>query len=188
MEIQDLEAVAESAMALGSDYEMQDCPIARALELLGERWTFLVIRDCFLGVSRFNDFVDHLDVPKGVLTVRLQKLVAAGIVRKRRYAARQHNYLLTERGLSLWPILYSMAAWGDQHLAPSGGRRRIFSHVICDSDMTSQGTCPTCNTLIPPAEVVIRPGPGAELEVRNDPVTRALDLPHRMLTPIVLDP
>ena len=92
-------------MALGSDYEMQDCPIARALELVGERWTLLVIRDCFLGVSRFNDFVDHLDVPKGVLTVRLQKLVAAGIVRKRRYAARQHDYLLTQRGLSLWPIL-----------------------------------------------------------------------------------
>ena len=62
-------------MALAQDYDQQDCPVARALELVGERWTMLIIRDCFLGVSRFNDFLDHLDIPKATLSSRLAKLV-----------------------------------------------------------------------------------------------------------------
>ena len=67
-------------MALGKDYELQDCPIARELELVGERWTILVIRDCFLGVRRFNDFLVHLDIPRAVLTNRLDRLVTEGML------------------------------------------------------------------------------------------------------------
>ncbi|WP_409977618.1 winged helix-turn-helix transcriptional regulator [Bradyrhizobium sp. SZCCHNR3117] len=174
-------------MALGTDYESQDCPIARVLELLGERWTFLIVRDCFTGISRFGDFIDHLGLPKGVLTVRLAKLVAAGILRKKKCAPRQYDYLLTERGVTLWPVLFSMAAWGDTHLAPAGGRRRLFSHETCGTELSSDGSCPRCEIAAAPGDVIISSGPGAELKLRDDPVTRALDVPHRMLTPLAVD-
>lgn len=173
-------------MALGTDYESQDCPVARVLELLGERWTFLIVRDCFTGISRFGDFIDRLGLPKGVLTVRLAKLVAAGVLRKKKYAPRQYDYVLTERGTTLWPILFSMAAWGDTHLAPAGGRRRLFSHEACGARLSADGACPRCKMAVAPGDVVISNGPGAELHLRRDPVTRALDAPHRMLTPLVI--
>ena len=106
-------------MALGKDYELQDCPIARTLELVGERWTILVIRDCFLGVRRFTDFLAHLDIPRAVLANRLDRLVTEGMLERREYRPGRNEYLLTDRGLSLWPILHSLAEWGDQQAAPA---------------------------------------------------------------------
>jgi DNA-binding HxlR family transcriptional regulator len=173
-------------VALGTDYELQDCPVARVLELLGERWTFLILRDCFTGISRFGDFIDHLGVPKAVLTVRLEKLVAAGILRRKRREPRHYDYHLTERGVTLWPILFSMAAWGDTHLAPAAGRRRRFSHATCGTELSSNGACPRCRVAALPGDVIISNGPGAEGHLREDPVTRALDNPHRMLTPLAV--
>jgi DNA-binding HxlR family transcriptional regulator len=171
-------------MALGHDYEMQDCPIARALELVGERWTLLIIRDCFLGVSRFNDFLAHLDIPKGVLSARLEKLASAGILHKRKYSPRQYDYLLTARGTMLWPIVYGFATWGDEHHAPSAGARRLFSHLDCGSRLDSHGLCPTCKIIPAPNEIEICNGPGADLDLREDPVTQALFSPHRILAPL----
>jgi DNA-binding HxlR family transcriptional regulator len=173
-------------VALGTDYELEDCPVARMLELLGERWTFLILRDCFTGISRFGDFVDHLGLPKAVLTVRLEKLVAAGILRRIKRGTRHYDYHLTERGITLWPMLFSMAAWGDTHLAPAGGRRRIFSHETCGSRLLPDGRCPHCKTMAAPRDVAISNGPGAERHLRDDPVTRALDEPHRILTPLAV--
>ena len=118
-----------SAMALGKDYELQDCPVARALELVGERWTILVIRDCFLGVRRFSDFLVHLDIPRAVLTSRLDRLVSEGMLERREYSLGRSEYLLTDRGRSLWPILHSLAEWGDQQAAPRAGRRRRGGRV-----------------------------------------------------------
>jgi DNA-binding HxlR family transcriptional regulator len=172
-------------MALGHDYELQDCPIARALELVGERWTLLVIRDCFLGVSRFNDFLAHLDIPKAILSARLEKLVAAGILRKAKYASRQYDYLLTKRGTSLWAIIYGLASWGDEHHSPALGRRRIFSHVSCGRAIDAHGLCPKCNTFPAPGDIEIRYGPGAELDLRHDPITKALSSPRRLLVPLI---
>ena len=175
-------------MALGHDYELQDCPIARALELVGERWTLLVIRDCFVGVSRFNDFLAHLDIPKAILSARLEKLVAAGILRKKKYGPRQYDYLLTERGTSLWPMMYGIASWGDEHCAPSRGRRRMYCHINCGSDIDAHGACPKCNTFPAPDDIEIRNGPGAELDLRHDPITKALFSPRRLLAPLTASP
>src|ERR1700675_1085600 len=96
-------------VALGKDYELQDCPVARALELVGERWTILVIRDCFLGVRRFSDFLVHLDIPRAGLSNRLARLVSEGMLERREYSPGRSEYLLTDRGRSLWPILHSLA-------------------------------------------------------------------------------
>jgi len=126
-------------MALAQDYDQQDCPVARALELVGERWTMLIIRDCFLGVSRFNDFLDHLDIPKATLSSRLAKLVDSGVLRREEYRTGQSNYLLTKQGEALWPILYGLAAWGEAYHAPRRGPRRAITSPSCRKSIN--GTC-----------------------------------------------
>src|SRR5438309_3622334 len=100
---------------LGKDYEGQDCSLARALEVVGERWTLLIVRDAFYGVRRFGDFAAHLSIPRAVLTERLMTLVAADVMQRV-----DGGYQLTAKGLSLWPVVRSLAAWGDQHYAPNG--------------------------------------------------------------------
>jgi DNA-binding HxlR family transcriptional regulator len=83
-------------MALGTGYQDQDCAIARALEVVGERWTILILRDCFLGVRRFSDLQAHLDISKAVLTERLNSLVESGLLE--RTGSGHPEYLLTEAG------------------------------------------------------------------------------------------
>src|SRR5258708_5276317 len=173
-------------MALGKDSERRDCPIARAPGLVGAGWTIFVIRACFLGVRRFNDFLAHLDIPRAVLTNRLDRLVTEGMLKRREYRPSRSEYLLTDRGLSLWPILHSLAEWGDQRAAPRAGRRRLFAHAECGTDLDAAGACPTCGVFPDARDVEIRPGPGAELALRDDRVTRALFRPHRILQPLEL--
>lgn len=173
-------------MGLGKDYAAQDCSLARALELLGERWTLLVLRDCFYGVRRFGDLCAHLDIPRAVLTDRLKALVAAGLLHRRPHAT-GHDYVLTDRGLTLWPAVFTLAQWGEQHLAPAEGPRRIFSHAACGTDLAPTGLCPTCRNVPGPADLVVRHGPGADPTLRSDPVSTALRHPHRLLTPLPPD-
>ena len=110
--------------------------------MVGERWTLLILRDCFLGVRRFADFEAHLDISKAVLTQRLGALVDAGLLRTVPRGAR-HDYVLTDRGRSLWPVLFTMTQWGEEHLAPEG-RRRVFEHRPCGAALEPSGRCPAC--------------------------------------------
>ena len=100
---------------LGKDYEGQDCAIARALEVIGERWTLLIVRDALYGVRRFNDFQGHLDVPKAVLAERLSRLVEQGILERTPDPDHggRHLYELTAAGRELWPVLHALLVWGD---------------------------------------------------------------------------
>ncbi|MBV6698182.1 winged helix-turn-helix transcriptional regulator [Kitasatospora aureofaciens] len=173
-------------MALGTDYELQDCALARALEVVGERWSLLIVRDAFYGVQRFNDFLTHLGIPRAVLTARLNALVAAGVLRKEPYqqAPLRHGYLLTDAGLELWPPLYLLSRWGGRHATP-GGPHHLFAHAACGTDLDLAGACPHCGgPAVPAAEVVMRPNPGRSAAPRTDPVSRALARPHRLLEPI----
>ncbi|REF36656.1 HxlR family transcriptional regulator [Thermasporomyces composti] len=171
-------------VGLGKNYEGQECSLARALELIGERWTFLVIRDAFYGVRRFGDFLAHLDMPRAVLSQRLQRLVEAGVMEKRRYqdSPPRDEYVLTEMGRDLWPALLALASWGERHLA-DGRPRRLFVHLGCGGHLTGSPVCPACGDQVPPESVEMRPGPGAE-STREDPVSRALRRPHRLLEPL----
>src|SRR6478736_5962229 len=117
-------------MPLGNDYARQDCSIARSLELVGERWTLLILRDCFLGVRRFSDFQAHLDVSKAVLAARLDALVAEGLLV--RVGEGHASYELTDEALDLWPVLHGLARWGDRQTSP-GRPRRTFHHLDGDS-------------------------------------------------------
>ncbi|MEV5407356.1 helix-turn-helix domain-containing protein [Thermopolyspora sp. NPDC052614] len=171
-------------MGLGKNYAGQDCSLARALELIGERWTFLVIRDALYGVRRFGDFLAHLDLPRAVLAQRLQTLVDAGIMERRRYqdTPPRDEYVLTEMGRDLWAPMFTLASWGERHLT-ANGPRRLYFHVACGTRLVGTTICDTCRTPVPLEEVEIRPGPGASCQ-RQDPVSRALREPHRMLDPM----
>ena len=108
----------------------QVCSIARALELVGERWTLLIIRDVFLGVRRFEDLQRDLGIARNVLASRLDKLTADGILERRRYSEHppRDEFLLTEQGLDLWPTVVALMQWGDQYRAePATGRRPCSS-------------------------------------------------------------
>ncbi len=110
-------------------YEGQNCSIARALELVGERWTLLIVRDAFLGLRRFDEFQDSLGVARNVLAERLNRLVGEGILERNAYSERppRFEYRLTEKGRDLAIPLLALMQWGDRHLSdkpPRIARRR----------------------------------------------------------------
>jgi DNA-binding HxlR family transcriptional regulator len=171
-------------MSLGKDYQRQDCALARALEVVGERWTLLVLRDCLFGVTRFSDLRGRLDIPRAVLADRLSALVGAGLLERRPYRPGREEYVPTEQALALWPAIYALREWGERYYPAAGGRRRYFSHIPCGTDIDSTGRCTACGAIPSPAELETRPGPGADPTLRDDEVSRALYQPHRMLTPL----
>ncbi|MGA4849061.1 winged helix-turn-helix transcriptional regulator [Streptomyces sp. G5(2025)] len=175
-------------MALGKDYVSQQCSMARALEVIGERWTLLVVRDALYGVRRYNDFLVHLGIPRAVLAGRLQTLVTAGVLEKRPCAdvPSRHEYVVTERGRELWRTLCALGAWGRDNFT-EGKPLRIFRHGACGTDLGVVGDCPACGILVPVEDVEMLPGPGLDLEPA-DPVSRALARPRRLLQPIEADP
>jgi DNA-binding HxlR family transcriptional regulator len=142
-------------------YDNQQCSIARALEIVGERWTILVLRDAFLGVRRFDDFQRDLGIARNVLTDRLNRLVDEGILERRRYQERpeRFEYRLTHKGRDLWPILHALATWGDAHAAP-GGPPRLFRHRGCGGRITDRRVCARCGTELEVRDVEVVDGPG----------------------------
>ncbi|MCG8153361.1 transcriptional regulator [Pimelobacter simplex] len=171
-------------VALGTGYDQQGCYLARALEVVGERWTLLILRDCFYGVRRFTDLRDHLDISRAVLTARLDRLVADGVL-TRELVDGHPEYVLTEAGRDLWPVVFSLSKWGEQHVV---GRHpaRVFSHADCGTDIDALGRCPGCGTVPGPEDLVVRPGAGDNPLRRDDRVARALEQPHRLLTPLAV--
>ena len=107
---------------LGRTYEGQNCSVAKSLELIGERWTMLVVREVFLGNRRFDEIATRLDIARNVLTTRLARLVDEGVLEKVRYQERpeRFEYRLTEKGIDLWPIMVSLIQYGDRYYAPEG--------------------------------------------------------------------
>jgi DNA-binding HxlR family transcriptional regulator len=144
---------------LNRTYEGQNCSIARALELVGERWTLLIIRDAFLGRRRFDEFQESLGIARNVLTERLDRLVGEGILERTPYSERppRFEYALTERGRELAVPLLALMQWGDLHLSPKPPRiarrrsdRSRVRAVLVDRD----------SNVVRPAEIEIVPGPG----------------------------
>lgn len=149
-------------MALPRTYESQNCSIARSLEIVGDRWTLLVIRSAFEGVRRFDDFQDVLGVARNVLTDRLTRLCDEGIMRRVPYQDRpeRFEYRLTRKGVELWPAMMTLLMWGDRHYAP-GGPPVVIGHRGCAGTMTRRLTCDSCGVHLEPTEVEPRPGSGA---------------------------
>ena len=148
---------------LRSDYDDQVCSIARSLEVVGERWTILVLREVFLGVRRFDEMQEDLGIARNVLASRLEKLVGEGVLEKRRYSEHppRHEYMLTEKGLDLWPVVVSLMQWGDRHGAPPEGPPVILTHRDCGGEVTSHRICDRCGQALGPRDVRAIPGPSA---------------------------
>ena len=173
-------------MPLGSDYAKQACPLARSLEIVGERWTLLIVRDLFFGVHRFGELVAHLDIPRAVLSARLASLVESGLVERRPYRAGRDEFHLTARGRELWPVLHGLMEWGDRHSPAPGGPRRLFLHAACGTELTATGGCPACGLVPGPEDIEMQVGPGRDPARRDDPVSRALRAPRRLLEPLTV--
>src|ERR1700704_4720329 len=148
---------------LGNDYKQQNCSIARALELVGERWTILVLRDIFLGVRRFDDLQRNLGVARNVLAARLERLVGEGILEKVPYQERplRHEYLLTDKGLDLWPVVVELLQWGDRYAAPEAGPPIVLRHKGCGGVLGERRICSDCAQPLSVRDVRAEPGPGA---------------------------
>jgi DNA-binding HxlR family transcriptional regulator len=148
---------------LKRDYEGQNCSIAKTLELIGERWTLLIIRDVFLGLRRFDDLQTQLGVARNVLSARLTRLCDEGILEKRPYQDRpvRFEYRLTEKGIALWPVLVTLVKWGDTYAAENGPPV-VIEHRDCGGQVTDHLTCDRCGQPLTARDVTPHPGPGAE--------------------------
>ncbi len=126
-------------------YEGQDCSIARTLEVVGERWTLLIMRDAFLGVRRFDDIQRDLGIARNVLRDRLSRLVDEGLLERRPYQERppRSEYRLTQKGRDLWPVLHALLRYGDRWYAPDGPPRRIV-HGECGGEADDRRMCTRC--------------------------------------------
>jgi DNA-binding HxlR family transcriptional regulator len=147
-------------------YEGQVCSVARALELVGDRWTLLLIRDVFLGRRRFDAFQQSLGVARNVLSDRLARLVDAGVLERVPYQERpaRYEYRLTEKGGELLVPVQALMQWGDRHLAP-GGPPRIVEHEGCGGRAVARLVCDDCGEELAADQVHSRPGPGARQHV-----------------------
>ncbi|MFI1714632.1 winged helix-turn-helix transcriptional regulator [Streptomyces sp. NPDC053513] len=174
-------------MTLPRDYRGQTCALARSMEIVGERWTLLILRDAFYGVRRFGEFAAHLGVPRAVLTDRLAALTEAGVLARRpgTGTGRREVYGLTPKGVALWPAVRALTAWGEEFYAAEGGPRRVFLHARDEAPLEADGRCTDCGATVPVQDVLVAPGPGlAAPGPDDDPVTAALARPHRLLTPL----
>lgn len=140
-----------------------NCSVAQSLEIIGEWWTLLILRDLFLGVRRFDDFVARLGVSRNILTNRLDTLVDAGVVERRAYdeARGRYDYLLTEKGRALWPVLTALRQWGDEWVLGEGHEPLLLEHRTCGHRTNVVPTCDSCGEHLDARSVRAIPGPGA---------------------------
>ena len=151
---------------LGKTYDSQVCSIARSLEVIGERWSLLIVRDAvFGGATRFSDFQRRLGIATNVLTARLDGFVAAGIMRRRRYSEQPelYEYLLTDKGRALVPALVALSEWGDRW-ATDGEPPILYAHSVCGGGITEQTVCAHCGRVDDVAEIQAIIGPGMPAE------------------------
>jgi DNA-binding HxlR family transcriptional regulator len=139
------------------------CSIARTLDAVGERWTPLILRDLFVGITRFEDIRRDLGIASNVLTARLDTLQQHGIIETRVYQSNpvRHEYLLTERGRDLYPVLTMLISWGDKWLAGAAGPPALVIHRDCGRIISGLVVCSECHAPITADNVDWQHGPGA---------------------------
>ncbi|RMF17053.1 MAG: transcriptional regulator, partial [Gammaproteobacteria bacterium] len=138
------------------------CSVARALSVIGDRWTMLILRNCFLGTRRFEQFQKHIGLSRHRLSDRLKTLVEAGILRKQPYQDKplRYEYRLTEKGVDLYPVLMTLAAWGDKWMAGEDGPPMEYVHTTCGHLTHPTLCCSECGEVIDPRAMRPRIGPG----------------------------
>ncbi|MGL5169017.1 MAG: winged helix-turn-helix transcriptional regulator [Afipia sp.] len=144
--------------------EDEACSVARTVSVIGDRWTLLILRDCFRRIRRFDEFQSRLGITRHLLAERLRKLVRQGVLRRVAYQERpkRYEYILTQKGLDLHPVMMSIVHWGDVHMADERGRPVLHLHKSCGHNFDPVMTCSVCNEPLSAKEVHVHPGPGAD--------------------------
>lgn len=140
------------------------CSIARTLDLIGEWWTVLILRDLFAGLSRYDEIQRNLGIASNILAARLKRLRDAGLVEREADPgdARRWCYRLTEKGRDLYPVLIAMMAWGDKWIAPAGQQPVLMVHQRCGQVTAAVPACSVCSQPLALDELRFLPGPGAQ--------------------------
>lgn len=144
-------------MGRTADYSRQSCSIAATLEVIGDPWTLLVIRDAFQGVSRFEQWQERLGVARNVLAARLKTLVAHGVLEQRLYSERppRNEYVLTAKGKDLSDVLLTMHSWGSKHLYGEADSGVTFTHKPCGAELSPRLACSCCGEIVKRRDVEI---------------------------------
>ncbi|MEV6301689.1 helix-turn-helix domain-containing protein [Actinoplanes sp. NPDC051861] len=146
------------------NWSVDNCTISRAMAILGERWTIVVLREIFSGLRRFDDMRVRTGIPRQVLTNRLALLVEHGVLRREPYrepgARVRHEYRLTEKGFDLYPVLIAVAEWGNRYLADPEGPPIEYAHRGCGAEVRLEMHCAAGHTIDDERAVAPRPGPG----------------------------
>jgi len=154
---------------LRHDYPGQVCSIAKALEVVGERWSLLIVRDVLNRRRRFDELQKSLGIARNTLAARLERLVDEDILERRAYQRNptRHEYFLTEKGLDLWPALIALLAWGDRHSPSQGGPPMVIVHKECGGRVSDRGICEECGEVLGARDARALPGPGLEPAIDN---------------------
>ena len=148
-----------------TEYDSHTCSVARTLEVLGDRWTLLVLRDVFNGVYRFDELQRHLAVARDVLTKRLATLVKEGVIERVAYqepgARRRFEYRLTQAGRELRPVFLALIEWGDRHRGDGSGPPAFVTHVGCGAPVHVVVECTEGHRVDAATPLRSVPGPGA---------------------------
>lgn len=144
------------------------------MDLLGDAWTPLVLREAFYGVRRFDDFQSGLGIARNTLADRLGRLVDEGLLEKQPYQSepRRYEYLLTEKGNDFFGVLAAISRWGDRWMAGDEGPPVVFHHDSCGQDVTADVVCATCGEPIRASDVSMRIGPGYPERLKKRPDVR----------------
>ena len=143
-----------------------DCSVAQCLEVIGERWSLLILRDSFLGVSRFDEFQRRLGISRNILNQRLGHLVDAGVLARVAYSDHppRFDYKLTDKGRALWPVMTAMRQWGDEYAAPNGPPVQLI-HKGCGAITHAEMVCGECGERMGVRDVRAVAGPGRAADV-----------------------
>ncbi|HEX3608937.1 MAG TPA: helix-turn-helix domain-containing protein [Solirubrobacterales bacterium] len=147
---------------LRNDYPGQVCSIARSLEVVGERWSLLIVRDVMNGNRRFDELQKSLGIARNVLSARLQRLIDEDILERRAYqeSPTRYEYFLTEKGLDLWPALIALLNWGDRYSPDPQGPPMLIDHKECGGAVSDRGICKSCGQALHARNARAIPGPG----------------------------
>lgn len=145
-----------------NDIDSEVCSVARTLSVVGDRWTLLVLRDCFLGTRRFEEFQKSIGMSRHRLTDRLNKLVENALLEKKPYQNNppRSEYVLTQKGLDIYPVLVTLTGWGNKWMSDEDGIPLEYHHKGCDHKTQPVLSCDHCGEQLEARDVYVAPGPG----------------------------
>jgi DNA-binding HxlR family transcriptional regulator len=143
----------------------RNCSVGRTIDIIGDGWSFMIIRECFFGAHKFEQFKDVLGLPRTTLSERLRRLTRLGVIRQTTYSERplRYEYRLTSAGLDLYPVMTAMMSFGDKWLAGNKSKPLQLLHTPCTHECQALIACSHCKEEISPRHVTYRDGPGAGL-------------------------